>query len=120
RAPGFTIELRINMETLAADGSVRPSAGTITAFELPTGPGIRVDTHGHVGFRPSAGFDSLLAKIVVTVGAPDFSVLLAKAERALAELRVDGVATNAALLARLLRHPALRGYEVTTRFIDEH
>src|SRR5213594_977675 len=44
---GFALQVRVNMETLAADGTLRPSAGALRVFEVPTGPGIRVDTHGY-------------------------------------------------------------------------
>ena len=47
---GFALQVRVNMETLAPDGSIRPSAGVLGAFEVPTGPGIRVDTHGYAGY----------------------------------------------------------------------
>src|SRR2546429_7071177 len=40
---GFALQVRVNMETLALDGTIRPSAGVLGAFEVPTGPGIRVD-----------------------------------------------------------------------------
>src|SRR5437762_3331874 len=61
---GFAMQVRVNMETLAADGTLRPSAGALEALGVPTGPGIRVDTHGYAGYRPSPSFDSLLAKVV--------------------------------------------------------
>ena len=47
---GSAIELRINMETMRADGSATPTGGTLTAFELPSGPGIRVDSLGYAGY----------------------------------------------------------------------
>src|SRR5437867_2368256 len=49
RRAGFVLEARVNMETLGRDGSVRPSAGVLEVFEMPTGPGVRVDTCGYVG-----------------------------------------------------------------------
>src|SRR5881296_2986424 len=61
---GFALQVRVNMETLLADGTLRPSAGALRVFEVPTGPGIRVDTHGYAGYQPSPSFDSLLAKVV--------------------------------------------------------
>src|SRR6266852_4544327 len=117
---GFALQVRVNAETLAADGAVRPSAGVLDAFAVPTGPGVRVDTCGHVGYRPSPGFDSLLVKLIVRSAAHDFPAVVAKAYRALGELRVEGVATNRPFLRSLLLHPALAAYRVTTRFIDEH
>ena len=117
---GFALQVRVNAETLAADGAVRPSAGVLDAFVVPTGPGVRVDTCGYVGYRPSPGFDSLLVKVIVRSAAHDFPAVVAKAYRALGELRVEGVATNRAFLRSLLLHPALAAYRVTTRFVDEH
>ena len=119
-AQGFALQVRVNMETLTPDGTVRPSAGVLEAFEVPTGPGIRTDTCGYAGYRPSPSFDSLLAKIVVKTPAGDFPAVLAKAYRALGELRTQGVSTNVPFLQNLLRHPALTAYRVTTRFVDEH
>src|SRR3989454_621490 len=115
---GCALQVRVNMETLAADGTLRPSAGALRVFEVPTGPGIRVDTHGYAGYQPSPSFDSLLAKVVAR--GPEFPAVVRKADRALSEFRVDGVATNLPFLRSLLRHPALGGYRVTTRFVDEH
>ena len=52
---------------MSGDGTVRPSAGVLEAFDLPAGPGVRVDTCGHSGFRTNPRFDSLLAKVIVHV-----------------------------------------------------
>jgi acetyl/propionyl-CoA carboxylase alpha subunit/acetyl-CoA carboxylase carboxyltransferase component len=120
RPRGFAVELRVNAESLAADGSVRPGSGTLAAFEVPTGPGVRVDTCGYAGWQPSPSFDSLLAKVVVSGVALELPAVLAHAERALSEFRIDGVPTNLALLRSLVRHPALGAYRVTTSFLDEH
>src|SRR5262249_36876317 len=46
---GHAIQLRINMETMTADGSAKPGGGTLTVFEPPSGPGVRVDTYGYAG-----------------------------------------------------------------------
>src|SRR5262249_32357343 len=86
-----------------------PSAGTLEAFAVPTGPGVRVDTAAYAGYRPNPRFDSLLAKVVVHVASPGLPGVVAKAARALGELRVDGVATNAPFLRHLLRPPPAPG-----------
>jgi len=59
---GIAIQTRVNMETLAADGSVLPATGTLTLFSPPSGPGVRVDTYGRPGLAPSPRYDSLLAR----------------------------------------------------------
>lgn len=56
---GCAVQLRINLETLAADGSARPAVGTIGAYEPPSGPGLRVDGYGYAGYRVSPSYDSL-------------------------------------------------------------
>ena len=73
RPRGHAIQARINMETVAADGSVRPESGRIEAYEPPSGPGVRVDGFGYAGYRTSTAFDSLLAKTVCHTPSPDFA-----------------------------------------------
>ena len=110
--------MRVNAETLRPDGSVLPSAGTITVFDPPTGPGVRVDTAARTGGAVNPRFDALVAK-VITWG-DTLEAALQRARRALGELRVEGVATNAGLLAALVAHPDVAAGRVTTRFVDEH
>jgi acetyl/propionyl-CoA carboxylase alpha subunit/acetyl-CoA carboxylase carboxyltransferase component len=117
---GMAIEVRINMETMMADGAARPGAGTLTAFEPPSGPGIRVDTCGYPGYRTSPHFDSLLAKLVVTTRSGELADAAAKAHRALRDFRIAGVPTNLAFLQRLLRHPAFLSNRLHTGFVEEH
>jgi acetyl/propionyl-CoA carboxylase alpha subunit/acetyl-CoA carboxylase carboxyltransferase component len=117
-ARGCAIQARVNAETLAPDGSALPSAGTATAFEPPTGPGVRVDTAAHAGYRAHPAFDPLLAKVVVR--APALPAAAARAVRALGEFRIDGLATNLGLLRNVLCHPDLTAHRLYTRFLDEH
>src|SRR5205814_1120961 len=62
---GVAVQCRVNLETMAADGTVRPSGGTLSVYEPPSGPGVRVDGFGYAGYRTSGRYDSLLAKVVV-------------------------------------------------------
>jgi len=62
---GFAIQWRINAETLDAQGQARPASGRLSRFDLPSGPGVRVDTHGYAGLAPSPHYDTLLAKLIV-------------------------------------------------------
>ncbi|MEQ9629736.1 MAG: carboxyl transferase domain-containing protein [Roseitalea porphyridii] len=114
---GAAIELRVNMETMAADGSTRPAGGTLTAFDLPSGPGVRVDTFGYAGYRTGPAFDSLLAKVIVA--GPDLKAAAARAYRALSEFRIEGVATNRSFLQALLRHPGFLA-QPDTGFLETH
>jgi acetyl/propionyl-CoA carboxylase alpha subunit len=102
---GMAMQLRVNAETMSVDGLVRPAAGVLDAFDPPAGPGVRVDTCGHGGFRSNPRFDSLLAKVIVHVTPGDLSNVAAKARRALSEFRISGVATNREFLLNLLSHP---------------
>ncbi len=115
---GYAIQLRINMETMTADGSARPGGGTLSAFEPPAGRGVRVDTYGYAGYRTNPNFDSLLAKVIVHAGS--FEEALACAERALAAFRLEGVPSNIAFLRALLAHRDFRDDKVYTRFVDDH
>jgi len=115
---GFAIQWRINAETLDAQGNAQPGSGTLTRFDLPAGPGIRVDTHGVAGGSPSPHYDTLLAKLIVHARAPSFEAALRRSARALAEFRIAGVATNLPLLRALAAHPAMTSQQVHTRWLE--
>ncbi|MCX7567949.1 ATP-grasp domain-containing protein [Sulfitobacter sp. F26169L] len=115
---GTAIQTRVNMERVDAQGHAHPSGGTLTAYDPPAGPGLRVDGFTYAGYTTSAAYDSLLVKVIAH--APDFSAALAKSNRALSEFRIDGVETNIAWLRALLTHPDMAGYAVSTRFIETH
>ncbi|MFL6719018.1 MAG: biotin carboxylase N-terminal domain-containing protein, partial [Burkholderiaceae bacterium] len=115
---GYALQCRVNLETMAADGGALPAGGVITAYEPPSGPGVRVDGHGYAGYATSPAFDSLLAKVIVQ--APQYAQALARAARALSEFRLEGVDSNLGFLQNLLRHPALANGQVSTGFIDRH
>lgn len=117
---GFAVQLRINMETMQADGSALPSGGELSVFEPPTGPGIRVDTFGYTGYRSNPRYDSLLAKLVVRAPSGGYAALLSRAYRALGEFRIEGVPTNIGFLQNLLQHPDVIGNRVSTRFVENH
>jgi acetyl/propionyl-CoA carboxylase alpha subunit/acetyl-CoA carboxylase carboxyltransferase component len=117
---GYAMQVRINMETMGADGLVRPSGGRLTTFEPPSGPGVRVDSFGYAGYETNPRFDSLLAKLIVHSPTPRYADVVDRAYRALCELRVEGVRTNAPFLQNLLRHPEVVAHRIHTHFIDEH
>lgn len=116
---GFALQLRINLESLASDGTPHLTCGQLSAYEPPSGPGLRVDGYGYAGYRNSAGYDSLLAKLVVH-GNGSYPQLVQRAYRALCEFRLEGVASNIPLLLNLLRQPEVAENQVTTRYIEEH
>ncbi|ABE37840.1 Carbamoyl-phosphate synthase L chain, ATP-binding [Rhodopseudomonas palustris BisB5] len=119
RPRGFAMQLRINMETMDESGATKPTGGTLAIFEPPSGPGVRVDTFGYAGYKTSAAFDSLLAKVIVHTPSqwPD---VVAKAARALREFRIDGVGTNIPFIQAILAHADFKANRVSTGFIDRN
>ncbi|MBC9252333.1 carbamoyl-phosphate synthase large subunit [Pseudomonas alcaligenes] len=113
---GCAVQLRINLETLLADGSARPAAGVLSAYQPPSGPGLRIDGYGYAGYPVSPAYDSLLAKLIAT--APDYPSALRRAYRALCEFRLEGVASNLHLLQNLLQREEVAANRVDTRFVE--
>ncbi|GAA4830869.1 hypothetical protein GCM10025787_07350 [Saccharopolyspora rosea] len=95
-----------------------PRSGVLERFDLPAGRGIRVDTAARAGHRVHPGFDPLLAKIVVHDSDPDAA--RRGALRALAETRIDGVATNLAVQRAVLGSADFAAGSCTTSYVDEH
>ena len=118
QARGFAVQWRINAETLDAQGQARPSSGQITRCELPSGPGIRVDSHARHGAAPSPHYDSLLAKLIVSHRSGHFDAVLRRSQRALAECQIAGLATNLPLLRALAANSEVHHGEVHTRWIE--
>ncbi|HEV2579358.1 MAG TPA: biotin carboxylase N-terminal domain-containing protein, partial [Ktedonobacteraceae bacterium] len=117
---GCSVQARINMETLDSAANAHPSAGTLTAFEPPTGPGVRVDTFAYSSYTPSQRFDSLLAKVIASVPSGGYAEALARAYQALCEFRIEGIQTNIPFLQNLLSHPDVVANRVDTHFVEEH
>ncbi|MDA9050145.1 carbamoyl-phosphate synthase large subunit [Pseudomonadales bacterium] len=121
---GFAIQARINMESLSlktpANPRFKPTGGTLAVFEPPTGPGIRVDSFGYAGYQTSTRFDSLLAKLIVHSGSPEFVDCARKTYRALTEFRIEGFDTNIPFLMNLVQSEAFKTNDIYTRFVDEN
>ena len=117
---GYALQLRINMETMDARGQAVPASGTLTAFDLPFGAGVRVDTFGYTGYQTTTAYDSLLAKLIVQTRGADFADVVRKAQHALAQFRIEGVATNIGFLQAVLHHPDVIANRLTTRFVEDH
>jgi acetyl/propionyl-CoA carboxylase alpha subunit/acetyl-CoA carboxylase carboxyltransferase component len=117
--PGCVLQARINLETMSPDATARPAAGTITAYELPSGRGVRVDGAGYAGLRTGLRYDALLAKLIVRADSGGLAAACAKARRALDECRIEGVDTNLPFLAALVDAPDVRAGRLHTRFVDD-
>ncbi len=117
---GYAIQARVNMETFAADGTIRPGGGTLAVYEAPSGPGVRTDGFGYAGYRTSSAFDSLLAKVICHAPGRDFGAAIARTQRALSEFRLEGVDVNIAFLQNILGHEDFAAACVHTRWVDEN
>lgn len=116
---GFAIQARVNMETVAGDGSVQPAGGgRLTAYDAPSGPGVRTDGFGYAGYETAVAFDSLLAKVIASTRADDFSQAVRRLQRALSEFRIHGVANNISFLQNILAHDDFGKADIHTRWID--
>ncbi len=119
-ARGYAIQSRVCMESVREDGSIVPTGGVLTAYEAPSGPGVRTDGFGYGGYETSLNYDSLLAKVIAHSPSPVYTDAIARSLRALAEFRVEGVETNIAFLESILSHPDFATGNIHTRFVDEN
>ena len=117
---GYAIQARVCMETVDVDGTVRPTHGTLLAYEPPSGAGIRTDGFGYGGYETSLNYDSLLAKVIGYTPSSDFGAAIVRTSRALSEFRIEGVETNIDLLKTILAHPDFVSGTLHTRFVDDH
>ena len=116
QARGHSIEFRINAEDPGRN--FLPAPGTITAWEPPSGPGVRLDAGYAAGMTVPQAFDSLIAKLIVT-GASRTEAL-ARSARALAEFEVGGMPTVLPFHRAVVADPAFAGepLRVHTRWIE--
>jgi len=111
---GHAIECRINAEH---PQKFTPSAGKITAFNVPGGNGVRVDTAQYAEGVIPPYYDSLIAKLVVH--GCDRAEAIAKMERALSQFVVQGVETSISLHQEIFQDPAFRSGEFNTSFMEQ-
>ena len=117
---GIAMQLRINTETMGTDGEAKPGGGLITAFDAPSGQGIRVDSYGYAGYSTNPAYDSLLAKLIVHTRSNKLQDVMNKGYRALCECNITGAPTNIAFLQNLIRNPSVQAGDVHTRFVEDH
>lgn len=118
RAPfspnGHAIEFRINAED--PENGFRPCPGTITRFDVPGGPGIRVESYINAGSVISPFYDSMVAKLIVW--GQDREEALARGRRALEEFKIEGIATTIPFHKRVLDAEIFQKGEARTDFLD--
>ena len=116
RLSGWTIECRINAEDPEHD--FRPNPGKITTYNLPGGPGVRVDSIAYAGYEISPYYDSMVAKLMVH--SRDRIAAIRRMLRALDEFEIGGIKTTIPLFKNLLKQPAfIRGDRYNTNFVEE-
>ena len=110
---GHAIECRINAEH---PERFTPSAGKITAFNLPGGTGVRVDTAAYAESIVPPYYDSLIAKLVVR--GRDRAEAISRMSRALEMFVVEGIFTSIPLHRRIMADPDFRAGNFDTRFME--
>jgi len=112
---GHSIEFRINGEDPGR--SFLPAPGRITEWEIPTGPGVRVDAGFQGGDTIGGNFDSLLAKLIVTGATREQAI--ERARRALSEFKVGGLATAIPFHRAIIEDPAyVENFKIYTSYIE--
>jgi len=102
---GHSIEYRINAED--GGNNFMPAPGTLTAWNPPQGPGVRVDGGYEKGETVPGSFDSLIAKLIVT--GKDRTQAIERSRRALSEFEVDGMPTAITFHEVIVNDPAWVG-----------
>ncbi len=113
RLTGHSLECRINAED---PDRFLPSPGQVTNFRPPGGPGIRLDSHAYVGYVIPPHYDSLLAKLVAH--GRDRDEAIARMQRALDEVVIQGIQTTVPFHQKVVRHPDFIAGRTSTRFLE--
>jgi acetyl-CoA carboxylase biotin carboxylase subunit len=111
---GHAIECRINAED---PETFIPSPGRITAFNLPGGPGVRVDTYVYAGYLVPSFYDSMIAKVIVHARTRDLAI--ARMKRALEAMVIEGIKTTIPLHLKIMDDPKFRAGDISTGFMEE-
>ena len=111
---GHAIECRINAED--PDRGFMPCAGRIDTWEVPGGPGVRLDTHVSPGYTVPTNYDSMIGKLIVH--GRDREHAITRAARALREFRVGPIKTTIGLHQRLMEHSDFRAGGTDIHFLE--
>ena len=110
---GHAIECRINAEN---PETFAPSPGVISAFNLPGGPGVRVDTFVYSGYQVTPFYDSLIAKVIVHARTRELAI--ARMKRALEGMVIEGIKTTVPLHQKIMDDPRFRAGDIGTDFME--
>jgi len=111
---GHSIECRINAEDPV---KFTPSPGKITAFNIPGGPGVRVDTAAYPDYTVPPYYDSMIAKLIVHARTRELAI--ARMERALDMMVVEGIKTTIPLHKKIMADEKFRKGDFSTKFMEE-
>lgn len=111
---GHAIECRINAEN---PETFVPSPGKITTFNLPGGPGVRVDTYVYPEYRVPPFYDSLIAKVIVHARTRELAI--ARMRRALEAMVIEGIKTTIPLHLKIMNDANFQAGNISTRFLDD-
>lgn len=111
---GHAIEVRINAESLP---NFAPCPGKVTAYHAPGGLGVRMDSALYNGYSIPPYYDSLIGKLIVH--GRDRTEALARLERALSELIVDGVDTTVPLFNQLLAEDDIHSGDYNIHWLEK-
>jgi acetyl-CoA carboxylase biotin carboxylase subunit len=111
---GHCIECRINAE---APDTMLPSAGKITAFIPPGGPGVRLDTYAHADCVIPPYYDSLIAKLIVK--DKDRPSAINRMRRALKEFVIEGIKTNIPIHQQIMTNSDYLNLQINTQFLEK-
>ncbi len=111
---GHAIECRINAES---PDTFTPSPGTITTFNLPGGPGVRLDTYVYPGYRVPPFYDSMIAKVIVHARTRELAI--ARMRRALDAMVIEGIKTTIPLHLKIMDDPDFQAGNISTRFMED-
>jgi len=114
RLTGHAIECRINAESASHD--FRPNPGRVNEYFAPGGFGIRMDSHLFSGYVIPPFYDSLLGKVICW--GRDRGEAIARMQRALLEMQVEGVETTREFQRKLISSPEFIAGDVHTRFVE--
>ncbi len=111
---GHSIECRINAED---PETFVPSPGKITAFNIPGGPGVRVDTAVYPGYVVPPFYDSMIAKLIVHARTRDLAI--ARMKRALEMMVVEGIKTTIPLHLKIMNDEKFQKGDFSTKFMED-
>ena len=111
---GHAIECRINAED---PYSFVPSPGKISAFHMPGGPGVRMDTHAYAGYTVPAHYDSMIGKLITYGDTRNQAI--ARMRIALSEMMVSGINTNIPLHIDLMADAAFHTGGTSIHYLEQ-